>query len=204
MELNELTEHRAELQANGLQVLALSIDQLSSQSQSNLAAATTLLERLQFPFASGRATEALLDKLQLVNDFLFGLQKPFPVPTSFLIDKDYRLAAIYRGPLELDRLYRDLANLGVKDRDRRPLTVPFAGRWAEDPTTLSMAVLVMEMINAGFIDDASEFVQRTQGIYDRATILDLVVRLGMAHFAAARRIERMYISEWRERLSPIQ
>jgi tetratricopeptide (TPR) repeat protein len=45
-----------------------------------------------------------------------------------------------------------------------------------------MALLVLEMINAGLVEDASEFVQRTQGVYDRATILQLVVRLGIAHY----------------------
>jgi tetratricopeptide (TPR) repeat protein len=82
----------------------------------------------------------------------------------------------------MDRLKQDLANLSVADRDRRNLTVPFAGRWADEPRTLSQAVYVLELINAGFVEDASELVERTQGIYDRATILDLVVRLGMAHY----------------------
>jgi tetratricopeptide (TPR) repeat protein len=181
-ELAELTERHAALDAAGLRVLALSVDSLAVDADVEGGADREILTRLAFPFDSGRPTAQLIDKLQLTNDFLFGLQKPFPVPSSVLIDKDFRLAAIYRGPVPLARLEQDLKNLAVSDRERRPLTVPFAGRWADEPRTLSMAVMVLELINAGFIEDASELVDRTQGIYDRATILDLVVRLGMAHY----------------------
>jgi tetratricopeptide (TPR) repeat protein len=181
-ELAELTEQRQPLRDAGLRVLALSVDPLALDAQTNDAADHEVLRKLEFPFNAGRATPALLDKLQLANDFLFGLQQPFPVPTSVLIDKDFRLAAIYRGRVPLAKLQQDLENLAVSDRERRPLTVPFAGRWAEEPQTLSMAVFVMELLHAGFVQDASELVQRTQGIYDRATVLDLVVRLGMAHY----------------------
>jgi tetratricopeptide (TPR) repeat protein len=181
-ELSELARHEQELKAAGLVVLALCVDRLSSQADSDPNGAEELLRKLQFPHAWGMATEPLIEKLQLANDFLFGLQKPLPIPTSVLIDQDFRLAAIYRGPLDMARLRQDVANLSVKDRDRRPLSIPFAGRWAEEPTTLAMGEFVLELIHAGFVQDASELVQRTQGIYDRAAILDLIVRLGMAHF----------------------
>ena len=183
-ELEELVGHQATLDEAGVQVLALSVDGLSPDAKADPQAAATLLSRLDFPFHTGEATEPLMEKLQLVSDYLFGLKKPFPVPTSFLINKNLRLAAIYRGRLDVERLQADLKSLDVSTEQRRDRSVPFSGRWAGQVDTLPMAVLVLELIHRGFLDEASELVQRIQSVFDQRTVLDLVVRLGVAHHDA--------------------
>lgn len=183
-ELKELTQHRSILDKSKLNVVALNVDHLSVDSDiesMDSDRSSAVLEQVGFPFAHGEATEALIRKLQLVNDFLFVSQRPFPVPCSFLIDSDFRLAAIYRGRVDVSRIRDDLSQLQMSPRDRRDLSVPFNGIWAAEPATLPFAGLVLELMAEGFTEDASELVQRIQGNFDPSTILQLVVRLGMAH-----------------------
>ncbi len=181
-ELTELSVRKQEWEASGLKILALCVDRLSPKEGADAAVAREILQRLPFPYSFGEATAETSAKLQLVNDFLFGLHRPLPVPTSFLIDQNNRLAAIYRGPLSSARLKIDLQRLQDRPEQRRESSVPFAGRWAGEQRTLKTAALVLELIEAGFLNEASELVQRTQSLYSKSTILDLVVRLGVAHF----------------------
>ena len=181
-ELTELSARQQEWEDSGLKILALCVDRLSPEEAADAAVAKDILQQLSFPYSFGEATAETSAKLQLVNNFLFGLHQPLPVPTSFLIDKNNRLAAIYRGPLSPNRLKIDLQRLQDRPEQRRESSVPFAGRWAGEQRTLKTAALVLELIEAGFLNEASELVQRTQSLYSKSTILDLVVRLGVAHF----------------------
>ena len=82
-----------------------------------------------FPFASGQATVSLVDKLQIVVDSLFDRHTPLPIPCSILIAEDGQLAAVYKGPLSVDRLLNDVAKLGLDAEQTRMASLPFSGRW---------------------------------------------------------------------------
>ncbi len=179
-ELSLLTEHSTELRAQGIRVLALSVDRISETG--NEQAAREILAKLSFPFAHGFATDATLNKLQLVHDQLFGLQKPLPAPSSFLISSQKELAAVYRGTLDVDVVLNHSQALDADLHGRRSLSVPFQGRWAGKVRGLRVAPLVIELARAGYLEDASEYVQRVQNRFDRLTILDLVVRLGVGYY----------------------
>ena len=70
----------------------------------------------------------LLDKVDLMVRFLFDRHPTFAVPTSLLLDPQGRLAAIYRGPVDAERLLRDVAALDLPAADRRRLGEPMPGR----------------------------------------------------------------------------
>lgn len=183
-ELNELIRHQSILDNSKLKLVAINVDHLSVDrdiESMNSNHPAEVLTQVDFPFLHGTATEPFIQKLQLVNDFLFVSQRPFPVPCSFLIDSDFRLAAIYRGRVEVSRIRDDLSRLQMNPRNRRDRSVPFRGIWAAEPATLPFAGLVLELMAEGFTEDASELVQRIQANFDPSTILQLVVRLGMAH-----------------------
>jgi len=180
-ELSELAEHAAELSKRSVRVLALSVDRLDAKT-GNETRCEEILTRMNFPFENGFASEGTVHKLELTHHHLFGLQRPLPVPSAFLIDSDNRLASVYRGTVKVDRLLRDLDQLDFDHEQRRNASVPFAGRWVGKPRTLRLAPLVVELAKAGFVEDASEYVQRMQNRFDRNTILDLVVRLGVEYY----------------------
>ena len=180
-ELSQIGQKAIELQNQGVRVIALSVDSLDPQN-GNVELAESILAKISFPFEHGFASASTVHKMQLLNDHLFGLQRPLPIPTSFLIDEQNRLAAIYKGAIELDRVRQDIHRLNFDATARRDASVPFPGRWLGKPRTLRLAPLVVELARAGYLEDASEYVQRMQNRFDRATILDLVVRLGVGYY----------------------
>ena len=128
-ELEDLTAHRQQFDAAGLDVLALSVDGLAQDRTTTPDDAESLLLRLGFPFGAGLATAAALDKLELLDAALFDRERPFAVPASYLLDGDGRLAAIYRGRLNLEALFADVAVLDAPPERLRAASLPWPGRW---------------------------------------------------------------------------
>jgi len=108
-ELREFTSHESTLRSAGIDVLTLSVDGLGSDKTSPQAA-EKLLQQMNFPFSSGQANAELLDTLQRLHDDLVVLWRPLPIPTSFLIDAQGRLAVIYKGPVSIEQLLRDASH----------------------------------------------------------------------------------------------
>ena len=126
-ELKTLTKHAPELRSKGLQVLALSVDGLDQEQATSSADARRALEKLKFPFDGAMATREFIDKLDLVLQYLFDKHLPFAVPTSLLLDRQGRLAAVYRGPVKPGRLLQDLQSLNASPERLRQLALPFSG-----------------------------------------------------------------------------
>ncbi|MAE66380.1 MAG: hypothetical protein CMJ18_19085 [Phycisphaeraceae bacterium] len=148
-ELKQFGAHAERLRDAGVDILALSVDGMSLDHDTGPADARALLQRLEFPFESGRATPALLDKLTRVGEFLFDRHPPIGVPTSFLLDAEGRLAVIYRGRVEIQHVIEDAASATAADR--RHLATPFRGRWHAPLGRIDHAALA-----AVFADDYPE------------------------------------------------
>jgi tetratricopeptide (TPR) repeat protein/peroxiredoxin len=155
-ELHEFTARAAEIQQTGLRVLALSVDGLGTD-QSSPEAAVEAMARLGFPFESGRATETVLRKLELLRGELYANVTPFPVPTSLLIDGQGRLIIVYLGPLSVDQLLRDLPELSASDERLRQLGEAFSGRWFTPPKPVLLAPLAQAFDAEGFAQDAQYY-----------------------------------------------
>ncbi len=128
-ELRDLTARAEALRGAGLELLALSVDGLGEDDATGPQDARRLLDQLGFPFPAGRATDDLLDELDRVQRLLFDLEPGFAVPVSFLLDRQGRLAAIYRGRLDPDVLLRDVALLEAPAGEWRAAALPFPGRF---------------------------------------------------------------------------
>ena len=135
-ELGQWARQEQTLREQGLQILALSVDGLEDDRPANPAVAREFLARLNFPFASGRATRALLARLEVLRNALFQWARPFAVPTSFLIDDRGQLAAIYTGPVEVERLLADLALIHVNPEQSYIQGLPFQGLWLTQPSPI--------------------------------------------------------------------
>lgn len=132
-ELEELTRRRAELQDKGVEVVALSVDGLGDDPATGPEDARAMLERLGFPFTGGWIEPATLDQLQLLYNVLLPNRRSLPVPTSFLINPGGEIAAIYKGPVAVERVLEDAGRLRATFEERLALAVPFAGRWNVAP-----------------------------------------------------------------------
>jgi tetratricopeptide (TPR) repeat protein len=123
-ELGELSARQKELTEAGVSVLALSVDETSTRP-----AALELLARLQWDFHAGFASVEALEALDALQSSALDRRRRTPVPTSFLVDAERRIAVIYKGPISVDTLLADVARLGARPAERRERAAPFGGRW---------------------------------------------------------------------------
>lgn len=108
-EMMELSQQAGKLRAAGLELVALNVDDLG-EAKIPGNQAESLLAEIKFPFPATKASAPLVEALQGFHDSLVGLNRPLPVPTSFLIDPKGRLSVIYKGPVQVDQLIADLGH----------------------------------------------------------------------------------------------
>lgn len=116
-ELAEFKEHAAEFQAAGVEVIALALDGVGVDS-TDPAQAASAAAKLKLPFATGRATEKILTVLERLHVRLTPMELELVVPMSLLIDKEGRLAVLYKGAPGVEQIIADLSHSG-KSRGAR-------------------------------------------------------------------------------------
>ncbi|MFN0125059.1 MAG: ASPIC/UnbV domain-containing protein [Verrucomicrobiales bacterium] len=125
-EMAEWTKHAKVIKAAGLEILAVNMDGLTEGGK--FAAPPK-----GFPFLAANASTVLVESMELLHRVTVELQTPLPAPSSFLLDKSGRVAAIYKGPVPVTLLLADAALLDKPAEAQRDAAVPFAGRWASQP-----------------------------------------------------------------------
>lgn len=127
-ELREFSERKDEIAASGLNVLALSADEVAARP-----AAVDVLHRVQWEQLAAFATSETLDTLDALQRTVLDRRRRMPLPTSFLVDEQGAVAVIYKGPVSVDTLLADVARLRSAPAERRNAAAPFAGRWIAEP-----------------------------------------------------------------------
>ncbi len=139
-ELSDLTEEEAALRAAGLEIAALSTDGMGEVATTTEEAARKFMGEVGFPFLNGMATEETLDKVEIVKRSLFDRRFPLSLPFSMLIDREGRVAALYRGGVTAADLLADLELLESPPSALRAASAPLPGRWfTEPPVEVSLA-----------------------------------------------------------------
>lgn len=177
-ELAEFTQQENALRDAGVEVLAVSVDALV-QEETGGADARSVLSQMEFPFLFGMASPALVDKLQIVHNTLWKPHRPLPVPTSFLIDGDGRLAAIYKGPIRVSDLVADVRRLTLRDARLVEAALPFPGRWFAPPKGPRLLQIALELVNQNYLEDALAYAAANE---DQLTVdsqyAELLFRFG--------------------------
>jgi len=159
-ELKEFTDSEVAIGAAGLELIALSVDGASANHSTEVEDVDRILENLEFGYSVGRADAELLDKVQILFNELFGRDVAFAVPSSLLLDRHGRLAAIYRGPVKVDQLLEDVRLLPLSGESLRTAALPFSGAWVQtvDPTVNYIPTLARAFRSLGYADDADEYL----------------------------------------------
>ncbi len=132
-ELAEFREHAEEIRKAGLEVIALSVDGLEDDKSAPRDAARKALDKIAWPFASGMATAQTAATLQSHHDALISLNRPLPVPASFLFDARGRLAVIYKGPTDVKTVLADLIHAEGNREERWVRAAPLPGTSIDHP-----------------------------------------------------------------------
>ena len=157
-ELKEFADREAALRDGRVRIIALNVDGLRDSSGPAHDAARRMLDQLAFPFERGDATDSLVSKLEFIQHQFVAGGPALLLPTSFLVGPDGSLAAIFQGPVPVDRLLADAERLSADEAAATGLGGMFPGQWVERPNYLEPLV----RLGAGFLangdyDDAARY-----------------------------------------------
>ncbi|REK24578.1 MAG: hypothetical protein DWQ42_13495 [Planctomycetota bacterium] len=156
-ELSALKREADRLRAAGVNVVALCVDAADGEST---AAARQHMEKLGFPFRAGWADGDTLDKLEAVHRTVLDMQRPLPLPASFLIDSDGRLIAIYKGPASVEQVCQDAPAEKLDVEARRAWAAAFDSRWSTRPAMLDSIEIAYTLFNGGFNAATREYLKQ--------------------------------------------
>ena len=181
-ELEEISAKQDLLKGQGIDVVALSVEGLTQGSKDGDIDVRPL-QQMRFPFRSGVAEAALVEKLQLLHNNIFELHVPLPIPTSFLLDRRGRVVAVYKGAVTVERILADSSKLrAVKStNDWRTATLPFAGRWVMPPRRRHLFQMVEQLADRGYFGECQQYVKDNQEMlttHPRWTLLAKKIRDG--------------------------
>ena len=160
VELKEFADHRQALREAGLDILALSVDAIDEDQPSDPQRTQEFLGQLDFPFNVGIATAELIDQLQIVHNGTLVSISPLPVPTSFLIDARGRLAAMYQGPVSIERLLADVEMLSLDDDAWKMAALPLPGHWYQQPEPPRLSSHISRLIEQGFVETGLAYMDQ--------------------------------------------
>jgi len=172
-ELGQFARNRDKLNAAGVNIVAINVDGIADENPGDPVRPAEVLRRVKFPFAPEFANPEMFDKLDVIHDVVLSLRAnrddslSLPVPVSFLIDRQYRVAVIYRGAVPVDQLLADVERL---DSARQPLdAVPFSGRWYLQPggSSALLARFADRFGRRGYFDDADRFASLAADLASR-------------------------------------
>jgi len=138
-EIEGLIAARPDLERAGISILAVRVDGRENDP----------LASIDFPFDRADAQGDTLDIVQTLINTAFAWREDAVSPTSLLLDKQGRVAAIYRGVVGPKRLLQDRNALLVDDATRRGLSVPFDGRWTAPAGKLRLDLIAKAFLDAG-------------------------------------------------------
>ncbi len=167
-ELQDLTSHATKFRSKGVEVVALSTDGLTGQqSEPSGESVQSIIRRIDGPLRAGRASRALVDRLQFLDDYLFAQKRELAIPTSFLLDAKGRLVAIYRGAVEMPTLFAHIDQIGLKGKAIYDAALPFSGRWYR-PNVASIPLrLAAHLERKGHVADAATYLHEHRDVFSR-------------------------------------
>ncbi|MFT4547574.1 MAG: tetratricopeptide (TPR) repeat protein [Verrucomicrobiales bacterium] len=128
-ELADFKTHHQQLRAKGLRLLAFTVEGVPRGDQKpDVSGAKKFVADSAFPFEIGAIDANGLRLLTLLHDRVIVRQRPLPLPSSFLLDKYGRLAAIYKGPVSAAQLLTDLDLLDAAPSTLAKHSFPFPAR----------------------------------------------------------------------------
>ena len=157
-ELNDWVASADDFRSKKLRVLALNTDKLDESGDPARAAA--ILKELAFPFNTTTVNADTIQILDLFQRSFLDRWQPLPVPTSFLVDANGRVAVIYKGPVHAGEVFRDLSLLNANPTELREAASPLKGRWALPPSPDSTSAFTSQLLDHVKIDWTETYLER--------------------------------------------
>ena len=160
-ELSHFAERHERLRNHSVRVVAICVDDVTNDDTARNSRSLDSVGALE-SLIRGNADVPTVDLLQVVNNHLFDLHRPLPLPCSFLLNPNGELVSIYKGTVSVDQLFRDVARSSAAVDERRAASIPFPGRWSGTPRTSRLLTLALSMLEAGLVTETLRFVNLHQ------------------------------------------
>lgn len=160
LELNEFHSRSDDLRKANLALVALTVEGNDSEVGDGIQKAKRWWKQGGYTFLAGKADVVLIESLQLIIDSQFDRHRDLPVPCSVLIDAEGKLAAVYKGPVSVDKVLSDLnwlRNPGGVERDH--LRLPFPGRWRQKPGPGNLTSIAQSFLEIGNREFAAFYLE---------------------------------------------
>ena len=164
-EMEEWSANAESIRAAGVNVVAVCVDERIEDGPPLEKSVRHISERLRFPFRVAFPSDRLVHVLDAVQRTYIPLQRPMTVPTSFLIDALGRLAVIYRGPISVQQLHRDVQSLDADPTEIRKLATPFAGQWLHQPMPLEPRRIAKTLFDDGHLNESENYLNQLTAWY---------------------------------------
>ncbi len=148
-ELREWNDHQAQLEAAGLRVLALSVEEMDAPMAERIDLAQAFMKKHEIGLGVGLATAEFLETLEVTGRGLLDKFESFPIPSSLLLDTQGRVSFVYKGPVRVGQLVQDVAQLGAPQPERHTAASHFPGTWIEGPWPATPTVIIDKFMSFG-------------------------------------------------------
>ena len=182
-ELSDWHHHHQSLASESLQIVALNADHADAAdpfSAENRRAVDELWQRLGTSFDVGMVDAAGIEILESAERSLLLWQSPLPIPASFLVDAEGRLAAVYKGPVSVHQLLSDVRALKGQHDDIRDASTPLRGKWYTDPFPPDLLSIPEHLTGVGRSNEAYEYLSRHVLPESNSTNIDAWQQLGVS------------------------
>ncbi len=164
-ELSEWAEERETLRGAGLAVLAWNTDPEPPDTTA-------------YPFEHAAASPEVLRALDLFQRAVLDRWTPLPVPCSFLLDGEGRVAAIYKGRVSAGQVAADSRLLAAPPAAWRSAALPFPGRFIGPPPQPEPLRVSSQFIDAAQAGDGLDYLEAYAAKYgarpDTQKVIDLL------------------------------
>lgn len=146
-------------------ILALNVDGLAADG--NAVSSGTIqevLKRAGYNLPHGMATRETLAKLEVMMEFLTSRRDPLTIPSSFLVDGEGNIAAMYAGAIDAEQLSRDIKLLRESPSAQLKRATPREGRWFTDPRQIDRAAYLGDYATSFATGGLSDESQRLTGM----------------------------------------
>lgn len=158
-ELKEFTQEADDLRKAGIDVLAINLD-IVDKAQGSEKAAREALRKLNFPFPAAFGSQDLIDQWEVFQRTLIHTHLTLPVPASFLVDAQGRAAAIYKGPVKVSQVIRDLSGITAQGKDRLLWAEPFHGPRIHVPQPIDPIQVALKFFEGGYDQHSRNYLRQ--------------------------------------------
>ena len=171
--LKRLHQHRSELGASQLDVLAVNVDE-----EADAAAARSMATADAFWFPVLFATGDVAGIYNIIYRYLFDRRRDLAIPTSFLLDREGMIVNIYQGSVDPQRVVADVKSAPTTPAERMTRALPMKGELIQGAFQRNDFTYGVAMFQHGYLDQAAESFQQViaakpddpEGYYNLGTL----------------------------------